>query len=54
MKRKGFDFSIRIVIIVVIAIVAALVVISFLSDGINIFEGFSNRTMPGGGFVNGS
>lgn len=49
--RKGFNFSIRTVMIVVIGVIAALAVIAFLNDGTSILGGFSNITAPEGGFL---
>lgn len=48
---KGFNFSIRAVMLVVIGIVAALTIISFLNGGTGILTEFSNTTTPGGGVL---
>lgn len=50
-NEKGFNFSIRAVMLVVIGVVAALAIISFLNDGTAILENFSNTTAPEGGFL---
>ncbi|WP_414837879.1 hypothetical protein ACK3SF_00535 [Candidatus Nanosalina sp. VS9-1] len=48
---KGFNFSIRTVMIVTVGVIAALVIMSFLNDGTGLFSNFTNRTVPEGGFV---
>lgn len=50
-KSKGFNFSIRAVMIVAIGVVAALAIIAFLGDGASILTEFSNTTLPQEGFV---
>lgn len=49
--HKGFNFSIRAIIIVVIGLIAALTVIAFLNDGTSTLGQFSNTTTPEGGFL---
>lgn len=49
--KKGFNFSIKAVMIVVIGLIAALTVIAFVNDGASTFTNFSNTSLPTGGFI---
>lgn len=48
---KGFNFSIKAVLILAIGLVAALTVIAFVNDGASTFINFSNTSMAAGGFI---
>lgn len=49
--QKGFSFSIRTVMLIVIGVIAGLAVIAFLNDGTAILGDFSNTTLSEGGFL---
>lgn len=49
--RKGFNLPMKTVIILAIGLIAAMLVISLMSDGTSMFLGFSNTSTPSGGFI---
>ncbi len=49
-SSKGFNFSLRVVMLIVMGLIAALTVIAFLGDGADMLSDFANTSTESGGF----